>query len=113
VIAGKPMRHELTRAGVLISRFSTVPFEAMARGVPFVYHNPHGERVTTFARPAGAFEVTRDADQLAGAVARALGPGGRDYRSTARDFFLRQVDVDDARRSEQRAADVVEDALGR
>ncbi len=49
--ASKPFRYEINRAGVLISRFSTVPFEAMARGIPFVYHNPHGERVPTFAEP--------------------------------------------------------------
>ncbi len=28
-------------SSALISPFSTVPFEAMARGVPFVYHNPY------------------------------------------------------------------------
>jgi hypothetical protein len=44
---------ELTEASVLVSRFSTVPFEAMARGVPFVYHNPHGETVPTFMNPDG------------------------------------------------------------
>ena len=55
----------LPRATVLISRFSTMPFEAMARGVPFIYHNPHGETVRTFADPMGAFKISRSADELA------------------------------------------------
>ncbi len=73
VISDLPMRHLLMRATVLISRFSTVPFEAMARGVPFVYHNPHNEAVPTFKQPQGAFEVTATADELAAAASFVMG----------------------------------------
>jgi glycosyltransferase involved in cell wall biosynthesis len=92
--------------GVLVSRFSTVPFEAIARGIPFVYHNPHGERVPTFTDPAGAFLVSRSSNELAVAFTTAL--SWRDwYRDRAEKFFRRQVDVDDDRPSEVRAADVI------
>jgi hypothetical protein len=105
-VAAKPFRYEITRAGVLVSRFSTVPFEAMARGVPFVYHNPHGERVPTFTEPLGAFPITLSVDELVRALLQANATRG-DHREQAAAFFRRQVDVDPGRPSELRAADVI------
>lgn len=96
----------LNRATVLISRFSTAGFEAMARGVPFVYHNPHGEEVGTFHDPAGAFEVTSSVDELAKTL-MALPGDGDVVRRRAAPFFLRQVDVVAESPSEERCADVV------
>ena len=107
-VATTPFRHEITTAGFLVSRFSTVPFEAMARGVPFVYHNPHGERFPTFVQPAGAFPVTTDADGLAAAASEVLG-WRADYRRRSAPFFLRQVDVDERYPSAERAADIIID----
>lgn len=100
-VASDPMRHLLKDASLLISRFSTVPFEAMARGVPFVYHNPHGEKVPTFSEPNGAFPVTVNVDELVSAINAARQVD--DYRAVAREFFLAQVDVTDEP-SEVRAA---------
>lgn len=104
-ISIEPMRHLLTKPSILVSRFSTVPFEAMARGNPFVYHNPHGEKVPTFHNPMGAFDISTSASQLAEALEKARKES--DYRSRCRDFFLRQVDVDQERSSEERTAEVV------
>ena len=105
-IAGRPFRYEITRAGALISRFSTVPFEAMARGIPFIYHNPHGELVPTFRHPGGAFDTSKDTKGLARAIESAL-----DDKSASRerwqDFFTRQVDIDPERSSEERSAEVI------
>lgn len=91
-VAEQPIRHMLTRASVLISRFSTVPFEAMARGVPFIYHNPHGERVPTFQNPDGAFLISRDVTTLEAALVETSTwqPG---YRQRAARFFRSQVDI--------------------
>lgn len=93
-VASAPIRALLTDASVLISRFSTVPFEAMARGVPFIYYNPHGERVPTFQTPGGAFPIARDEPSLRAALAEVADwqPG---YRDRAEEFFLSQVDVGD------------------
>jgi hypothetical protein len=111
LVRPQPFRYLITRAGVLVSRFSTVPFEAMARGVPFIYYNPHGERVPTFTEPGGAFEIVTDPNDL-GAVLKAELAGDADYRARAAEFFLRQVDVDPDRSSAERAADVICKHLG-
>jgi hypothetical protein len=106
-----PISRLLFRAGTLVSRFSTVPFEAMARGIPFVYHNPHGERVATFARGGEAFRTTTDAEQLAAALTEVRS-WREDYRSRSAQFFSRQVDINPDVASEDRAADVISGLLG-
>jgi hypothetical protein len=105
-IANAPMRYLLTRASALVSRFSTVPFEAMARGVPFVYHNPHGERVSTFFNPEGAYDVTTSETELAAAL-KATGDWQHGYRERASRFFLKQVDVEIGAPAPARAAEVI------
>jgi hypothetical protein len=82
-----------------------MPLEAMARGLPFVYHNPHGETVKTYSDPMGGFEVTTSAAELASALSGSDGISG--YRSRCERFFLHHVDVDPKRRSEQRAAESI------
>jgi hypothetical protein len=106
-----PISRLLLRAGALVSRFSTVPFEAMARGVPFVYHNPHGEKVSTFADGGDAFRTTISAAELAAALEEVRG-WRDDYRSRCAPFFTRQIDIDPSRPSEDRAADVIAERLG-
>ncbi len=96
----------LPRASVLISRFSTMPFEAMARGVPFIYHNPHGETVKTFADPMGAFDVTSSAAELSDAVSKSS-DRSLAYRFRCESFFLDHVDVKSNRRSDERTAETV------
>lgn len=105
-VAGEPMAHLLTSAGVLITRFSTVPFEAIARGVPFVYFNPHGERVAAFHQPDGAFEIARDRPELVAALRRIRESEGG-HRERAEAFFRAQVDIDAERSSAERAADAI------
>lgn len=102
----------LPQATVLISRFSTMPFEAMARGVPFIYHNPHQEAVRTFADPMGAFDVTTTAAELAQSL-RGPTPDAQNCRLRCQAFFSEHIDVDRARRSEQRAVDAIVEHLGR
>ncbi|HSO50318.1 MAG TPA: hypothetical protein VLS86_07195, partial [Acidimicrobiia bacterium] len=100
----------LPRASVLISRFSTMPLEAMARGVPFIYHNPHRETVKTFADPMGAYDVSTTAEELAAAI-RALDPIQHDPRTRSASFFSNHVDVDPARPSEIRAVEAIVEQL--
>jgi GT2 family glycosyltransferase len=111
-VSDLPMRHLLTRASVLVSRFSTVPFEAMARGVPFVYHNPHHEAVPTFHDPKGAFEITESAGELAAAIDKAREWAGR-YRDKSEAFFRDQIDIDPQTPSAARSAEVIERLIER
>jgi len=109
-VATAPMSELLTSASMLISRFSTVPFEAMARGVPFVYHNPHGERVDTFHSPDNAFETSTNAAELASALEDAKSWVST-YRRRCEPFFRRQVDIDPSRTSAQRSCAAIESIL--
>jgi GT2 family glycosyltransferase len=102
-VTSQPIRHEVIRAAALVSRFSTVLYEAMARGVPVIYHNPHGERVPDFQDPRGAFPKTASRVELRDAV-RELASWQVDYRKRCASFFTGQVDVDPERRSEVRGA---------
>jgi glycosyltransferase involved in cell wall biosynthesis len=105
-VASAPIAHLLTRGGVLITRFSTVPYEAIARGVPFVYYNPHGEQVATFQHPDGAFEIAASRHELVSALEKVR--ADRDGRSPrAEAFFRAQVDIDPDRSSAERCADAI------
>lgn len=95
----------LPTADVLISRFSTVPFEAMAIGTPFVYFNPHGELVPAFRSPNRAFPTATSLDDLSNSLKAQPDRIGR-IRQEAREFFLRQVDIDEDP-SDARTADAV------
>lgn len=112
IVSSKPFRHDIRRAGVLVTRFSTVPFEALAYGVPFVYHNPHDEQVPTFTQPDGAFRITRSGPELADAIQEAL-TGRTGLTDAERRFLAAQVDVDPVRSSEQRTADAILDLIDR
>ena len=109
-MADAPMRYLLSNADVLISRFSTVPFEAMAYGVPFIYHNPHGEKVPTFANPGEAFRIVTSVETLAAAIIEALDWRGS-YRERCANFFSEQVDIDPSATPAQRSADVIQAAV--
>lgn len=104
-VSPAPFSHALLRSGVLVSRFSTVLYEAMAVGVPVIYLNTHGEQVPTFQQPDGAFLKVTSGD-MAGPLATALSWRGG-YRERSDTFFRRQVDIVPGHPSEQRAADVI------
>ena len=102
VSASRLLRH----ATVLISRFSTLPFEAMARGVPFVYHNPHEEFVPTFKDPLGAFLMTGSSNELA-SVIETIGESRSETRARSERFLRKQILVETTSRCEERTVDTV------
>ena len=104
-----PISSLLPRATVLISRFSTVPFEAIARGIRFIYHNPHGEGMPAFADAAGAFPTTSTAEELT--VALLSSTASEEIRQVTKVFFSRQVDIQDEAPPSERSADAIEAAL--
>jgi hypothetical protein len=97
-------------ADVLISRFSTVPFEAMARGVPVVYFKPPSETVATFDSPGEAFRIVTGTEELAAAIEEAVTWRGT-YRQRCAPFFQQQVDIDEGCRSEQRASRILRELV--
>jgi hypothetical protein len=66
------MDHLLRRTSVLISRSSTVVYEALARGKPVVLYPQVGEKLCEFAEPMGAYEIATNAAELAVMAQRAL-----------------------------------------
>ena len=110
-LTSEPFRHEIRNASCLITRFSTVPFESIARGIPFVYFNPHGERVPDFQDGQGQFWVARSGDELISSLneIKAVSPDF-DFRSHASKFFASHVSMIE-KSSELRAAGVIIEKL--
>ena len=98
----RSMSSMLPSAEAIITRFSTVPFEAIAYGTPFVYFNPHFEKVPTFATPDPAFDHVHTEDDLREALSLAVG-NRAGYRPLAEPYFRAQIDMSDIP-SAQRAA---------
>ncbi len=88
----RSMSSMLPTCEAVVTRFSTVPFEAIAYGTPFVYFNPHKEKVPTFATPSSAFEHVHSGDELRAAIQRCI-DGRSGYRARADDYFRAQIDM--------------------
>lgn len=88
----RSMSEMLPGAEALVTRFSTVPFEAIAYGTPFVYFNPHNEKVPTFRGVSPAFEHVHTGTELTGALKRAVDKRAN-YREIAEPYFRAQIDM--------------------
>ena len=64
--------HEhLSRATILVTRFSTLAYEALLMDREVVYHNPHGEKMRIFNEDeSGAFWRTKNKKELKEALSR-------------------------------------------
>ncbi len=91
----------------VVTRFSTVPFEAIAYGTPFVYFNPHRELVPTFSSPSDAFDHVYSIDDLRDALERAIANRGG-YRNRAEGYFRRQIDMTDTSSATRAAKAIAE-----
>jgi GT2 family glycosyltransferase len=94
VLDGMPVsrmsQYELIDTGsVFVSRFATGILEALASGKPAIYFNPHGEQVTKFKDPNGAFFVANNSEELVSALenTRREIEAGVDFRGRASDFL--------------------------
>jgi hypothetical protein len=110
LVADRPVEELLRAAPRLVTRFSTLCYEALALGVDLAYHNPHGERARTFAEPDGAFTVTRSRAELVDALATTP-PAPDTVRARAAEFLGRHL-VLDGLRPAQRATDAILERLG-
>ncbi len=94
----------------LVGRFSTVGYEALIRGVEFVYHNPHGEKEPTFSDPMGAFARTASTEELT----RQLQEPARSaegIRAAAAEFLHHHLRLEDGPSPAEIAADTIEESL--
>ncbi len=104
-LTSQSMSSMLPTCEAVVTRFSTVPFEAIAYGTPFVYFNPHYEKVRTFADPDPSFEHVHTSEMLASALRSAI-ENRANYRSRAEPYFRAQIDMTDTP-SAQRAAEAI------
>lgn len=103
----QPVERLLSRAPRMISRFSTLCYEALALGVELTYHNPHGERVATFTEPCGAFRITRTRSELLEAMARdPASPSA--VRRAAEPFLARHLVLDGVAPRDRAAARIAD-----
>jgi hypothetical protein len=91
--ASEPIRHLLVTDSILVSRFSTVLFEGLARGCSVIYYNPHHEQVPTFHHPEGAFDIAEDPETLARHIATARMRTRAEAKERAARFFEQQVSM--------------------
>jgi Glycosyl transferase family 2 len=109
--ASEPIRHLMVTDSILVSRFSTVLYEGMARGCSVIYYNPHGEQVPTFRHPDGAFDVAEDPQALAQHIEAAKRRTRAEAKERAAGFFGRQVSMVPGASVATRTADAIERGL--
>jgi hypothetical protein len=100
----------LSQAPRFVTRFSTLGYEALVRGVAMTYHNPHGEKVPTFANPQGAFSLSSSIDELAKAL-REPPPSREEVRKQAEEFLHHHLHLERAESPAERAAKQIAAAL--
>ena len=106
--ASEPIRHLMVQDSILVSRFSTVLFEGMARGCSVIYYNPHREQVPTFHHPEGAFDVAEDPESLATLIERSTERTRAEAKQRAAAFFTRQVSMVPGASAAKRTAEAIE-----
>ena len=100
----------LARSSLLISRFSTLGYEALVRGVGLAYHNPHGERVDTFPEVAGAIWRSTNRAELQETLAH-MATDRASVRAAANDYLHYHLCLDGEPSPAQLAADAIERLL--
>lgn len=106
-----PFSKLLDEATLLITRSSTVIYEALAARVSVIYYPLADERRAEFGEPMGAFRTAGSAAELAEHV-QAHGADPAFNEPTARAFLERHVSVDPHKSASQRMADFVTAKLG-
>ncbi len=82
----------IKESSIVVSRFSTVILEALALGRQVIYFNPHGETVTLYANPEGAYHLAHDGQELEQRL-RAAAADPAYGREAALDFLQRKCNV--------------------
>lgn len=105
-VSHAPFSQLLEEATLLITRSSTVIYEALAARVGVIYYPLADERRAEFGEPMGAFRTANNAVELAEHMrAHAAAPAFDE--AAARVFLARHVDIDPGRPASRRMADFV------
>ena len=110
---GGRIEESILTAPVLISRFSTVCFEALAQGIPLAYFNPHGEQARPFTAPQGAFEILQSQAALREFLMTVHDLDPLTVRAQAQGFLRQQVDIGSEPPGERAASVIANRLLGR
>lgn len=110
--AQRPFSELCQTHSILVSRFSTVFYEAACHGMRLIYHNPHFEKSEKYLThlTTDFLTVTRSSDELQQAIHEVPGLNRRDVKSELEDWFGRQVDMADES-SAERSARIIETVL--
>ncbi|MGB4065219.1 MAG: hypothetical protein WBK19_15445 [Azonexus sp.] len=92
LVSKKNVYDTIRESSIVVSRFSTVILESLALGKQVIYYNPHGETVSLYKNPQGAYRIaTNRQDLLACLTAAAADP--EFGRAAARQFLDRKCNV--------------------
>jgi hypothetical protein len=105
-VSHAPFSQLLDEATLLITRSSTVIYEALAARVSVIYYPLADERRAEFAEPMGAFRTANNPAELAGHV-RAHGDDPTFNDAAARAFLERHVSFNAQKSASERMADFV------
>ena len=105
-VSHAPFPALLAQSTVLITKASTVIYEALAAGVSVLYYPAEGEARAEFGDPRGAFQIAESPDHLL-ELARAYAAAPAFPAQAAADFLARHVFIDPARPAVERMADAI------
>jgi len=109
-VSHAPFPALLRESTVLITKASTVIYEALAAGVSVLYYPAEGEVRAEFGDPRGAFEIAQSPEHLL-ELARAYAAAPAFPAQAAAEFLRRHVSIDPARPAVERMADAICDIL--
>jgi hypothetical protein len=64
MVSDKTVYDTIRECSIVVSRFSTVILESLALGKQVIYFNPHGETVSLYKNPAGAYQIATSVAEL-------------------------------------------------
>jgi hypothetical protein len=103
-VSADPVDGLLGRSSLLVSRCSTIIYQALVLGIPSILLPTEDEEFGEFAEPMDAFPIAKDATELA-ALVGAHYRGESKYDPSA--FLARHVSIDPVRSAATRIADVL------
>ena len=93
----------LRNASLVITRPSTVVYQACAAGKPVVFLPTYDEELVEFSEPMGAYERPKSSAELVQMIRQALDER-ESYRERCRAFFERHVSIDPKQSAAERMA---------